>query len=200
MTDAGVKLTLAPAGTPLAERLIVCAAPLETAVEIVDVPFPPCATETVSGLALIEKSDCATVSETVVVCDPLAAVPVTVIVYVPGAAVPAFTVIVDALPAVTDVGLKLTLAPLGTPLALSEIDCAEPLVTAVEIVDVPLAPCASVSELGLALIEKSDGTVLQLANLNVPTRVCQLNAPFAASYSSVYQKVQSSAGSTLMLV
>src|SRR5438270_1210785 len=36
----------------------------------------------------------------------------------------------------------------------------------------------------------------QFANLKVPTRVCQLKVPFAARYSLVYQKVQSSAGST----
>ena len=42
--------------------------------------------------------------------------------------------------------------------------------------------------------------MLQLGNLNAPIRVCQLNAPFAAMYSFVYQNVQSSAGSTLMLV
>ena len=42
--------------------------------------------------------------------------------------------------------------------------------------------------------------MLQLGNLNVPIRVCQLKLPFAAMYSSVYQKVQSSAGSMLMLV
>ena len=200
MTEVGLKPTVVPAGCPLALRLTDCAEPLVTAVPIVEAPLPPCATETELGLALMEKSDWVTVSETVVVCEPLAAVPVTVTVYVPGAAVPAFTVIVDELPAVTDVGLKLTVEPTGWPLALRLIVCAEPLVTAVEIVDVPLAPCASESVLGLELSEKSDGTVLQLANLNVPTRVCQLNAPFAASYSSVYQKVQSSDGSTLMLV
>jgi len=62
---------------------------------------------------------------------------------------------VDDPPAVTDVGLRLAVAPEGTPDTLSETDCAEPLVTAVEIVEVPFAPCARLSELGLALIEKS---------------------------------------------
>ena len=37
--------------------------------------------------------------------------------------------------------------------------------------------------------------VVQFANLNVPTRVCQLKEPLTVRYSVVYQKVQSSTGS-----
>ena len=111
------------------------------------------------------------------------------------------TVIVEEPPAVTDVGLKLTVVPAGWPLALSATDCAAPLVTAVEIVDVPLPPWAMLRLLGLALIEKSDRAVApQLGNLNDPIRVCQLKVPFAERYSFVYQNVQSSVGSTAMLV
>ena len=113
---------------------------------------------------------------------------------------PTLTVIVEAPPAVTEAGLKLTVVPDGRPLALMLTVCAEPLSTAVEIVDVPFDPCAIVKLDGLAEIEKSDGPVLQPVNLNVPIRVCQLNVPFAAMYSSVYQNVQSSDGSMLMLV
>ena len=53
---------------------------------------------------------------------------------------------------------------------------------------------------GVALSEKSEGPLLQLGNLNEPIRVCQLKLPLPARYSSVYQNVQSSLGSTLMLV
>ena len=67
------------------------------------------------------------------------------------------TVIVDDPPAVTDEGLKVTVDPSGWPLALSATDCAEPLVTAVEIVDVPLAPCATDKLVGFTLMEKSFG-------------------------------------------
>src|SRR5439155_24080623 len=42
------------------------------------------------------------------------------------------------------------------------------------------------------------GKLAQFANLNVPTRVCQLNVPLAVRYSVVYQKVQSSTGSIAM--
>jgi hypothetical protein len=74
---------------------------------------------------------------------------------VPGRAVPALTVSVDEVPAVTEVALRVAVAPAGTPDALRLTVCADPLVTAVEIVDVPLVLCASVRLLGLALIEKS---------------------------------------------
>ena len=53
---------------------------------------------------------------------------------------------------------------------------------------------------GLAPIEKSDGPLVQLGNLNDAMRVCQLKLPFVVRYSSVYQNVQSSLGSTVMLV
>src|SRR5712692_9976363 len=103
-------------------------------------------------------------------------------------------------PAVTELGLKPTVVPAGCPLALRATVCAEPLVTAVLIVEVPFAPWATLRLFGLAPIEKSDGAVLQFGNLNVPILVCQLKVPFAAMYSFVYQNVQSSEGSTLMLV
>ena len=112
------------------------------------------------------------------------------------------TVIVEDAPAVTEAGLKLTVVPAGTPLALRLTDWADPLVTVVEIVELPVAPCATVRLLGLAPIVKSDGAggPPQPMSLNEPMRVCQLKLPFEARYSFVYQKVQSSEGSTLMLV
>ena len=58
----------------------------------------------------------------------------------PAAAVPLLSVSVEPLPAVTDVGLNVAVAPAGTPETVSATLCADPLVTAVEIVEVPLAP------------------------------------------------------------
>lgn len=95
------------------------------------------------------------VSDTVVEWVALAPVPVTVRVYVPAAAVPVFTVSVDEPPDVIGLVLKPAVAPLGTPLTLRLTLCADPLVTAVLIVEVPLPPCARDRLLGLALIEKS---------------------------------------------
>lgn len=61
----------------------------------------------------------------------------------------------EELPAVTDAGLNEALAPEGRPDAESAIDCADPELTEVETVLVPLAPCATLSEFGLAEIVKS---------------------------------------------
>ena len=71
---------------------------------------------------------------------------------------------------------------------------------AVEIVEVPLPPWPMLRLVGAALIEKSGGPLVQLGNLNEPTLVCQLKLPLPARYWFVYQNVQSSVGSTNMLV
>ena len=82
-----------------------------------------------------------TVRVTVVVCVAAVPVPVTVIAQLPaGVLAPTPTVIVEEPPEVTDGGLKLTVVPAGWPLALRLTVCAEPLVTAVLIVEVPLPP------------------------------------------------------------
>ncbi len=103
-------------------------------------------------------------------------------------------------PAVTDVGLNEAEAPEGRPLILSATVSADPDTTEVEIVEVAEVPCSSDRVEGEALMEKSLVTVPPHdANLKDPTRVFQLNAPFAGIYSWVYQKVQSSEGSTAII-
>src|SRR2546425_299196 len=64
---------------------------------------------------------------------------------------------VELLPAATAAGLNDAVAPAGRPVALKLTFCAEPLVTAVEIVDDPLEPCWTETLVGFALIEKSLG-------------------------------------------
>jgi hypothetical protein len=156
VTELGFKLAVAPDGSPLALSDIDCADPLVTAVEMVDVAPPPCVTDTLAGLAVIEKSLATTVSDRVVECVALAPVPVTVTVYVPAGVVAAVLIVsVDDPPAVTELGLKLAVAPEGSPLALSDTDCAEPLVTAVEIVEVAVPPWFVDTLAGAAAIEKS---------------------------------------------
>ena len=61
----------------------------------------------------------------------------------------------ELLPPVTLAGANEAVVPAGTPLALSATASAEPLVTAVEIADVALAPCDAETAVGLAVIEKS---------------------------------------------
>ena len=85
---------------------------------------------------------------------------------------PTFTVIVEELPAVTVVGLKLIVTPAGCPLALNVTDWAAPAVTAVLIVDVPLPPCWTLRVPGLAAIEKSDNVTVSATEV-----VCVALAP-----------------------
>ena len=83
VTETGLNETVVPAGWPVALSVTVCAEPLVTVVEIVEVPLPPCARLRLDGLAEIEKSDggaSVTVRLTAVACVALAPVPVTVIV------------------------------------------------------------------------------------------------------------------------
>src|SRR5690348_9048560 len=157
VTVCGLNVAVAPAGTPLALSAIVCAEPLTTAVEMVDVTVPPAVVATLPGLAASEKSSGAeTLRVSVVECVAELPVPVTVTAY-PPAGVAAFVAMerVAAPPAVTPDGLNVAVAPAGRPLALRAIVCAEPLTTAVEIVDVTAPPGPVVTLPGLALIEKS---------------------------------------------
>src|SRR5260370_20209753 len=203
VTLAGLNDAVAPEGSPLAERLTVCAEPLVVAVEMVLVPDPPCATERLEGEALMEKSfatGAVTVSVTGVLCVAEAPVPVTVTVYVPTAVLaPTAKVSVELPPEVTLAGLNVAVVPAGTPLADRLTLCAEPLVVAVEMVVVPDPPCTTDTVVGLALMEKSLVTVPpQPESLKVATCVSQLKAPFEGIYSVVHPKVQSSVGSTAM--
>src|SRR5258708_32910668 len=146
--------------------------------------------------------DGGTVTVTDVLWVALPSVPVTVTIYGPAAAEePRLTVSAEELPAVTEVGFNEAVGPEGETLAERLTVPAEPLVTAVLIVDVPLLPWAIERLVGLALIEKSFVPVVpQPENLNEPIRVCQLKLPLDGMYSLVYQKVQLSLGSTDMLL
>lgn len=106
---------------------------------------------------------------------------------------------VEEPPEVTEVGLKLALAPAGRPEILKVTVWAVPEVVAVLMVLVPLFPWVKLTLEGLALIEKSlEAAVPQPGNLKEAIRVLQLKAPVLLRYSLVYQKVQSSTGSTVM--
>ena len=64
----GLKLTVVPVGTPLADRLMALLKPPLTVVVMVEVPWAPCATLSDAGAALIMKSGVVTVRVTLVVC------------------------------------------------------------------------------------------------------------------------------------
>jgi hypothetical protein len=203
VTLAGLRLALAPVGVPFTESETLSALPLVTAVEMVEVPPVFCTRVNAFGLALMEKLfgiGAFTVRVTGVPCVADGAVPVTVKVYVPGEAVPAFSESVEDPPAVTLVGLKEAMAPEGRPATERATVSAAPLTTVVETVDDPLAFAFRESEVGEARMEKSLlAAAPQPGNLKAPIRVCQLKAPFAERYSVVYQKVQSSLGSTAII-
>ncbi len=77
--------------------------------------------------------------------------------YVPGATFdPTVIVIVDVpAPPAIDAGLKLTVTPVGCPVADKRIVEPNEGATAVAMVDVPLLPCATETGLGEADIVKS---------------------------------------------
>jgi hypothetical protein len=109
-------------------------------------------------LALIEKSSggADTVSGTEMLWMAEAPVPVTVIVEVPtGVEAEVVTVIVEFPPEEIEAGLKEAVAPAGSPLALRATVWAEPLMTVVVMVVLPLWPAVTAMLAGLALIEKS---------------------------------------------
>jgi hypothetical protein len=79
--------------------------------------------------------------------------------------------------ALMDVGLKLTVTPVGWPLADKLIVLLKPPETAVVIVDVPLLPCATETEVGEAEIVKAGtGTVVTVSE-TVVVSVMEPEAP-----------------------
>jgi hypothetical protein len=128
--------------------------------------------------------------------------PVTVTVAVPVVAVPeAVSVSVEvAVPfagGVTGFVENAAVTPLGNPVALSVVAELNPFRLVMVMVLVPFEPCVIVRELGEAAIEKSGVPVVpQPGNLKLEMRVFQLKVPVVFMYSCVYQKVQSSTGST----
>jgi hypothetical protein len=99
-----------------------------------------------------------TVSKKVAPCVPDAAEPVTVIVYEPaGVDAVVVIVIVELAPDVTDAGENDALAPVGTPDADNDTDCAEPDVVEVDTVALVEPPAVTVAFVGDTLTEKSFG-------------------------------------------
>src|SRR2546428_775758 len=137
---------------------------------MVDVALPPCTADRLLGFASIVKSlgAAVTVSVTVVLWVALGAVPATVTEYGPGVvAGSTVNVSVELPPAVTTPGLRDAVAPDGNPLAESVTLSAEPLIAAVEMVDVALPPWTADTLLGFAPIEKSLGAAVNVGRAHV---------------------------------
>lgn len=99
-----------------------------------------------------------TVRETVAVWVIPPPVPVTVMVYVPVAVVDATARVNVDVPepgAAIDVGLRVAVTPVGWPVAVRATAESKPPETAVVIVELPLPPCATETEVGEAATVKA---------------------------------------------
>ena len=151
VTISGLKLTVTPVGWPLANKVMALSKPLKTAVVIVKVPELPLAMLIDEGAALTVKLGVAavTVRETVVVSLVLPEVPVTVMLYVPATVdEPTFIVMVEVPAPLIEVGLKLTVTPVGWPVADKVMAELKPPVTVLLMVEFPELPCATGTEAG----------------------------------------------------
>jgi hypothetical protein len=197
----GLKDAVTPLGRPEADKLTLPVNPFTGLTVMVLVPLPPWVTETLVGEAESEKFGTAaafTVSVTVVVWLKLPEAPVIVTVAVPVVAVE-LAVSVKLLVPVVLAGLKLAVTPAGNPDADKLTLPLKPLVGLTVMVVLPLLPCVTERLVGEAESVKSGVAALpQLGNLKLAMRVFQLNDPVVFMYSLVYQKVQSSTGSTVM--
>ncbi len=159
--EVGLKLTVTPFGWPDADKVTAELKPPVTILLMVELPELPCATETEAGAAPMEKlGGTVTVRETVVVSLVLPESPVTVMLYVPVTVDEATAIVMVEVPApVIEVGLKLTVTPVGWPVADKVMAELKPPVTALLMVEFPELPCATETEAGAAPMEKLGGTV-----------------------------------------
>ena len=156
----GLKLAVTPEGRPLADSATALLNPPATAVVMVDVPLLPCGTVTATGAAVTVKLGATlavTVSETEVVAVTPPPVPVISMVDVPAVAL-LLTVSVsveDPDPGAGMLaGLKLAVTPEGSPLAASAMALLKPPEMDPVMMDVPLAPCFTVRDMGFGASEK----------------------------------------------
>lgn len=119
VTEAGLKLALAPAGNPLTLKLTLLANPPDPVTVAVYDVFPPAVTVAEAGVAEMEKSPTTgafTTSVTVVVWLRVPLVPVMVNGKLPvGVVLAVVTVMVEEPEVVTEAGLKLAVAFAGSP-------------------------------------------------------------------------------------
>ena len=119
ITEAGVKVGVAPAGNPLTLKLTVPAYPLIAVTVAVKLAVSPIEIPTFAGEALRLKSTGFTTSVTDAVWVNTPSVPLIVRLYVPAGVVLAVLMASDDVPVpVTDAGVKVGVAPAGRPLTL----------------------------------------------------------------------------------
>ncbi len=173
----GLKLTVTPLGWPKADKVTGELNPPLTAVVIFDVPLKPGATESdVVEAEMVKVAATVTVNATVVVAVAPPPVPVTVIEYLPAAVVAATAMVMVTLP-LPGMGigfpLKLTVTPVGTPVVVNVIAESNVSEMALVIVEVPLEPCATETEVGEAERVKVPGGV----TIKLKVAVCVMALP-----------------------
>jgi hypothetical protein len=92
---------------------------------------------------------------------------------------PTAIVIVEVPPpgAAIELGLKLTVVPLGAPLAVRLIALLNPPLTVVVIVEVPELPCATLTEVGEPVSVKLAAAV----TVRVTVALCWVSPPLAST-------------------
>src|ERR1039458_5702539 len=150
--EAGLKVTVTPLGCPEADRAIDELKPFEGVAVIVLVPWPPGAMLSFVGFAArVKLAGPVTVRVTLVVSVVLPEVPFTVMGYTPVAVVGATAIFMVEVPVpVIDVGLKVTVTPVGLPLADKVTAELKPPVVVLVMVEVPDLPCTTETALGFA--------------------------------------------------
>lgn len=150
VTGLGVKVAITPVGNPEADKVTLPVKPLDGVIEIALVPFVPCTTVKLLGLADKAKvGDALTVSAIVVVPVRLPDVPVTVTVADPVFAV-ALAVKVNTLVDEAGFGLKAAVTPLGKPEAEKVTLPVKPFAGVTVTVLMLVVPCTMGTALGLA--------------------------------------------------
>ena len=110
-----------------------------------------------------------TIRETVTISVMLPEVPVTLILYVPVAVDdPTVTVMVEVPAPKIEVGLKLTVTPVGWPDADKVMPESKPFVTVLVIVDVAELPCSSENIVGEAVRPKPGVLIVLIRSLMRP--------------------------------
>jgi len=156
--ELGENDAVTPDGRPDADKAIAELKPVCADVVIVTLPKLPSSKVSVTGDTVMVKLGGAvavTVRVTVAVCVRPPPTPVIVIGYVPVAVVePTVKVKLEEPAPVMELGLKPAATPAGAPEAVKAIVALKPPVTVAVMVEFPLLPCTTETELGEAEMAK----------------------------------------------
>ena len=122
-----------------------------------------------------------TARETVTISVMLPEIPATLILYVPMTVdEPTVIVMVEVPAPVIEVGLKVTVTPVGWPVADKEMPEAKPFVTVLVIVDIPELPCTMESA-GAEAVRPKPGVLIVLSSPLIRALPFGLPQPVAKS-------------------